>query len=281
MRSRTILLAYLSVLILLFANDGKVNRSPRLLCQLFPPMAVQFEAAGGWQSFLQQISKIDFYFGIWQEGEAPAFKSHDNARAVTHVSEVWNLRSPMFPMTWFLINDGSKMSCVGSAISESLLHRMLLFFSERLQAHFLVLCKPGISLPAQTMGAWPLILFRAEQIYRLFAERKERIWDMFWWKRCNPRNMLIILFAGHDTTGMRLVMMQENWGNRNALELGRTATPPTWVSFSKLVEPFRIDRSHYDMADVRAGSTSPNPAEGPGALISMCHSLCLEHAFDG
>lgn len=36
--------------------------SPCLLGQLFPPMAVQFEAAGGWQSFLQQISKRHFLF---------------------------------------------------------------------------------------------------------------------------------------------------------------------------------------------------------------------------
>jgi len=35
-RSRTILLAYLSVLILLFANDGKVNRHPLLALPALP-----------------------------------------------------------------------------------------------------------------------------------------------------------------------------------------------------------------------------------------------------
>lgn len=46
-RSRTILLAYLSVLILLSQTMAKSTDIPCLLCQLFPPMAVQFEAAGG------------------------------------------------------------------------------------------------------------------------------------------------------------------------------------------------------------------------------------------
>ena len=50
---------------------------------------------------------------------------------------------------------------------------------------------------------------------------------------------LSYLLATTPQASMRLVMMQENWGNRNALELGRTATPPAWVSFSKLFETFR------------------------------------------
>lgn len=102
-RSRTILLAYLPVLILLFANDGKVNRHPP---------ACFASSSHRWLSSSRlpaddnpscnRFQKDIFYFGIWQEGESPAFKSNDNARAVTHVSKVWNLRSTMFPTTWFL-----------------------------------------------------------------------------------------------------------------------------------------------------------------------------------
>ena len=51
---------------------------------------------------------------------------------------------------------------------------------------------------------------------------------------------LSYLLATTPQASMRLVMMQENWGNRNAQELGRTATPPAGVSFSKLFETFRI-----------------------------------------
>lgn len=164
----------------------------------------------------------------------------------------------MFPTTWFLTqvstdpqmpleflfskvllwwDDGFKMSSVGSAISEkSLLHQML---------RSSVGASPGPLSRALQTGHFP-----ASTDYGSLASDFTPICRENWEDLRHvlmEGNVAILgicflsyLLATTPQASMRLVMMQENWGNRNAQELGRTATPPAGVSFSKLFETFRI-----------------------------------------